>query len=139
VEYRSTRTIAASPDAVWSVLLDVGAWPDWDSGVTKVEGAARDGGKVKVFSEVSPGRAFPVRVAIDPDRRIMTWTGGMPFGLFRGVRTFQVTPAGDGSEVDVQERFTGPLVGTMAKRMPDLQPSFDTFTDGLKARCETRP
>ena len=89
-----------------------------------------------MFSEVSPGRAFPVRVRIDRDRRVMTWTGGMPFGLFKGVRTFRVAAEGAGSELDVREQFTGPLVGPMAKRMPDLQPSFDKFADGLKAHCE---
>ena len=136
MEFRARRHIDAAPDAVWSFLLDVGAWPGWESGVTKVEGNARDGGKVKVFSEVSPGRAFPVRVAIDGDGRVMTWTGGMPLGLFKGVRTFTVTADGVGSELDVHEQYTGPLVGPMAKRMPDLQPSFDKFADGLKARCE---
>jgi hypothetical protein len=138
MEFRTRRHTAAPPHAVWSTLLDVGAWPTWDSGVTKVEGEARDGGKVMVHSEVSPGRAFPVRVAIDGDRRVMTWTGGTPLGLFKGVRTFRVTTAGDGCEVEVREQFTGPLVGPMAKRMPDLQPSFDRLADGLKARCEKK-
>lgn len=136
MQFRAHRLIAAPPDRVWSALLDVGAWPSWKSGVTKVEGTAVDGGKVTVHSEVSPGRAFPVRVALDADRRVMTWTGGMPLGLFKGVRTFRVTPNGDGSELDVDELYTGPLVGPMSKRMPDLQPSFDTFADGLKSHCE---
>lgn len=136
MEFRATRTIDATPEKVWAELLDVGSWPAWDSGVTRVDGTARDGGKVTVHSEVSPGRAFPVRVSLDEPARTMTWTGGMPLGLFRGVRTFRVTPAGGGSEVDVHEVFSGPLLGMMAKRMPDLQPSFDQFADGLKARCE---
>lgn len=138
MEYRSTRHLQAPIDVVWSTIVDVGAWPEWDSGVTKVEGAARDGGKVKVYSEVSPGRAFPVRVDLDAERHLMTWSGGMPFGLFRGVRTFRVTPTRGGCEVDVHEQFSGPLLGAMSKRMPDLQPSFDQFTCGLKARCETQ-
>lgn len=136
MEFGARRHIAAPPDRVWSALLDVDAWPDWDSGVTKVEGEARDGGRVKVHSEVSPGRAFPVRVSLDAGSRVMTWTGGMPLGLFRGVRTFRVSPDEGGSTVDVREQFTGPLVGPMSKRMPDLQPSFDKFADGLKAHCE---
>lgn len=136
MQYRASRTIAAPADAVWAALLDVGSWPAWDSGVTRVDGTARDGGKVTVHSEVSPGRAFPVRVSLDEAARTMTWTGGMPLGLFRGVRTFRVTPAGGSSQVDVDEQFSGPMLGMMAKRMPDLQPSFDQFVDGLKARCE---
>jgi hypothetical protein len=48
-------------------------------GGTKVEGA-EVGGRIKVYSEVSPGRAFPVRVGVDDQRRVTTWTGGMPWG-----------------------------------------------------------
>jgi hypothetical protein len=66
----------------------------------------------------------------------MTWTGGMPLGLFKGVRTFRVVPDGAGSDLDVHEEFSGLLVGLMAKRMPDLQPSFEKFADGLTAHCE---
>lgn len=136
MEFRAQRRVAAEPDAVWSTLLDVSGWPTWDSGVTRVDGTARDGGRVTVHSEVSPGRAFPVRVAVDAGRRVMTWTGGLPLGLFRGVRTFRVTADGAASEVEVHERFSGPLLGVMSRRMPDLQPSFDQFVDGLKAVCE---
>jgi hypothetical protein len=136
LEYHAHRRIAAPADAVWKALLDVGSWPDWDSGVTRVDGRAEDGGKVTVHSEVSPGRAFPVRVGLDRERRQMTWTGGMPFGLFRGVRTFTVTPDGGGCEFDMREQFSGPLVGPMSRRMPDLQPSFDRFADGLRSHVE---
>lgn len=136
MEYAVHRHVGAPVDRVWSALLQVESWPDWDTGVAKVEGAAVDGGTLKVYSEVSPGRAFPVKVNVDADRRVMTWTGGMPLGLFTGVRTFRVGADGDGSELDVRERFTGPLLGMMSKRMPDLQPSFDRLADGLKSHCE---
>lgn len=59
MEYRTRRHIAAPAHRVWSAVLEVGSWPDWDTGVTKVEGTAVDGGRLTVHSEVSPGRAFP--------------------------------------------------------------------------------
>jgi hypothetical protein len=59
VEYRVGQRVDAPPERLWSALLEVGSWPEWDMEVTKVEGAAVDGGKIKVSSEVSPGRAFP--------------------------------------------------------------------------------
>ncbi len=137
MEYRVSRRVEAAPERVWSALLEVGRWPDWDTGVAKVEGgAAVDGVKLKVFSEVSPGRAFPVRVALDDERRVMRWTGGMPMGLFKGVRTFEVAASDGGSKLEVREQFTGPLVGAMSKRMPDLQPSLEKFADGIKTHCE---
>jgi hypothetical protein len=62
----------------------------------------------------------------------------MPLGLFKGVRAFRLTPAGDGAtRFEMREQFTGPLVGLVSRSMPDLQPSFDQFARGLKARVES--
>ena len=119
------------------MLTDAAAYPQWDSGVERVEGTIAQGARIKVFSEVSPGRAFPVKVTeLDPPRR-MVWTGGMPLGLFRGVRTFGLQPAGDGgTRFTMREEFTGPLLPLIWRSMPDLGPSFAQFAAGLKARAE---
>ena len=67
----------------------------------------------------------------------MTWSGGMPLGLFRGVRTFALTPAAGGlTRFVMREEYSGPLVGLIWKSMPDLGPSFRKFAAGLKARAE---
>ena len=60
-------------------------------------GPYRPGEKIKVVSEANPKRAFPVRVIEFTPGRSMTWMGGMPLGLFKGVRTFRLTPQGDGT------------------------------------------
>jgi hypothetical protein len=135
--YESRATIDAAPDAVWSVLTDAAAYPTWDSGVERVEGTIAKDARIKVFSHVSPGRAFPVRVSELETGRRMTWTGGMPLGLFKGVRTFSLSPAGDGTEFVMREEFSGPLLPLIWRTMPDLQPSFDQFTNGLKQRAES--
>lgn len=134
--YEAAAEIQAAGDRVWEVLLDGAAYPSWDSGVDKVEGDVADGGKIKVHAAVSPGRAFPVKVAIDRSAGTMTWSGGMPFGLFRGVRTFRVTDNGSSTGFTMREEFTGPLLGMIWKKMPDLGPSFEQFARGLKARAE---
>ena len=91
-----------------------------------------------MFSKISPGRAFPVKVALEPPTR-MTWVGGMPFGLFKGVRTFTLTPEGDRTtRFHMREEFTGPLLSMIWRSMPDLTPSFEQFADGLKAAAEKR-
>jgi hypothetical protein len=136
VEYRSAATIDAPPTTVAGILRDGPGYAAWDNGVVRVEGPIVDGGTIRVFSEVSPDRAFPVTVAVEGHG--MTWTGGIPLGLFRGVRTFDVAPDGDGTRFSMVERFTGPLTRVMARSMPDLQPSFDQFASGLKAEAEGR-
>ncbi|MCY7343180.1 MAG: SRPBCC family protein [Pseudonocardia sp.] len=79
--------MSASPDQVWAVLCDAQRWSQWDSGVDAVDGRIRPGETVTIRSQAAPGRAFPVKVtAFEPPRRLR-FTGGMPLGLFRGVRT----------------------------------------------------
>jgi len=73
----------------------------------------------------------------DPPARLR-FSGGMPLGLFRGVRTFEVSPDGNGGTAfHVREEYTGPLLGLIWRSMPDLGPSFDQFARGLKSRVET--
>ena len=137
--YEVTETIAAEPDRVWEVLRDVGAYADWDSGVEKVEGKLAEGEKLKVYSELNPGRGYPVKVTEVSPGRGMTWLGGMPLGLFKGVRTYRLAPAGDGAtKFTMREEYSGPLLPLIWRTLPDFQPSFDTFARGLKARAETR-
>lgn len=131
--YEAQAAIDASSERVWTVLMDGAGYSRWDSGIERVEGTLADGKTIQVHSKLVPGRAFPVKVAIDAPHRTMTWTGGMPLGLFRGVRTFRVTDAGGGAtRFEMREEFTGPLLKPIWKKMPDLGPSFDQFADGLK-------
>jgi len=136
--YEASSVIASSPEAVWAVLTDGAAWPSWNSGVDGVDGRIGPGEKITIRSQAAPGRAFPVRVTdFDPPARLR-FSGGMPLGLFRGVRTFEVSPDGTGGTAfRVREEYTGPLVGLVWRSMPDLGPSFDQFAQGLKARAET--
>jgi len=135
--YEATATIDAPPDAVWEVLSDGPGFVDWESGILEFEGTIALGTKVKLVSEANPGRAFSLRVAeMEPPRRLV-FSGGMPLGLFRGVRTYTLTPEGSGTRFDMREEYTGLLLNMIWKSMPDLQPSFDTFAAGLKARVES--
>ena len=134
--YESTSHIQADPDAVWRVLADANAYPTWDSGVKRVEGTVAPGEKIKVVSEANPGRAFPIVVTEMVPGQRMSWTGGMPLGLFRGVRTFTLTPEDGGTRFRMREEYTGPLLPVIWRSMPDLGPSFEQFARGLKARTE---
>jgi uncharacterized protein YndB with AHSA1/START domain len=135
--YESRAEIAAPPEAVWSVLVDGAAWPTWDSGVDGVDGRIAQGEKITIRSKANPGRAFPVKVtAFEPGRRL-EFSGGMPLGLFRGVRTYTLAPVGAGTRFHMREEYTGPLLGLIWRSMPDLQPSFDRFAAGLKGRVES--
>jgi hypothetical protein len=67
----------------------------------------------------------------------LQFSGGMPFGLFRGVRTYDLSKDGDDrTRFRMREEYSGPLLPLIWRSMPDLAPSFDQFARGLKVRVE---
>ena len=136
MHYETSIDIDASPDQVWRVLADATSWPTWDSGVLRVEGTVADGNKITLTSSVDPERAFAIKVTeVSPPRR-MVFSGGMPLRLFRGVRTYELSPDGTTTRFTMREDYSGPMAPMVTRSMPDLQPSFDQFAAGLKARVE---
>lgn len=137
--YEARASISAPPEVIWRILTDAPGYSRWDSGVERVEGQIATGQTITVRSKAAPGRAFPVRVTRFEPSRAMTWSGGMPLGLFKGVRTFALNSGTDGrTDLVVREEYTGPLLGVMWRSMPDLGPSFSQFVRGLKAEAESR-
>jgi len=138
-EYSATTTINAPPETIWAILTDAAAYPAFDPSCERIEGKIAVGEKIRAFTKLSPGRAFPVKVTeIAPGER-MTWSGGMPLGLFKGVRTFTTTPAPDGGVTfTVREVFSGPLLALIGKSIPDMTEPFRQFAAGLKARAEAQ-
>jgi hypothetical protein len=135
--YEASADIKASPERVWAVLTDAAGYSRWDSGVVRVEGTIAPGHTIKVFSSVSPNRAFPVKVSEFRPAQVMRWSGGMPLGLFKGVRTFRLSANGGTTRFEMREEFTGPMLPLIWRSMPDLGPSFAQFATGLKAQAET--
>ena len=136
-EFSARTTIDATPERIWSILTDGAHYPEWDPYCERIEGRIAAGEKIKAFTSLSPGRAFPVRVTTFEPAKRMEWTGGMPLGLFKGVRTFTLAPRNDGTtEVAVGEVFSGPLLGLFAKSLPDMSEPFREFVEGLKKRAE---
>ena len=135
--YSATTTINASPDAIWRLLTDAPGYPRWDPGVDRIEGTIAPGNSIKAFTKRDPKRAFPAKVSDFVPGRKMTWSGGMPLGLFKGVRTFTLTPQADGSiEFTLREAYSGPLLPLFARSIPNLTKTFEDFAAGLKAFAE---
>jgi hypothetical protein len=137
--FESAADIAASPESVWAILTDGSGWSTWDSGVDGVDGHIAASGTVTIRSKAAPGRAFPVKVTTFEPPRTMVFSGGLPLGLFKGVRTYRLTPTGAGTSFEMREEYSGPLLPVMWRSMPDLAPSFAQFAAGLKARAERTP
>ncbi len=135
--FETATTISAAPEAIWALLTDAPGYPAWNTTVDRVEGRIAPGETIKVHVKINPGRAFPVKVTeFGPPER-MVWTGGMPLGLFKGERTFTLTPTADGVRFAMREVYTGLLAPLIGRSIPDLQPAFDEFAAALKLRAES--
>jgi len=137
--FETKTSIRATPQAIWALLTDAPGYTRWNTTVDRVDGHIALGQKITVHAKISPGQAFPVKVAelTAPER--MVWRGGMPLGfLFKGERTFTLTPQSDGSvELSMREVFSGWFAPMITRSIPDLQPAFEEFAAALKKRAES--
>ena len=136
-EYSATTTINASTDIIWNILTDAPSYPEWDPGMDRIEGTIALGNKLTIYTKLSPDKAFPVTVTDIAARQSMTWSSGMPLGLFKGERTFTLAQQSGGSvKFTVREVFSGLLLPLMGRSLPDLTSTFEEFVAGLKKRAE---
>lgn len=131
--------IAAPPERVMQVLTRGQDFTRWNSTILKFDGDIARGQRVKLVSSVAPKRTFAVTVSeLTADG--MTWEDGMPFGVFRGVRSFRATKAPNGSTVfAMSEIFSGPMLSMIAKSLPDQRATFEAFARDLKKEAERKP
>jgi hypothetical protein len=135
--FSASTTIQAEPSRVWALLTDAPRYPDWNPAVDRIEGRIAPGETINVHVPVSPGRTFPVTVTGFVPNQRMEWSGGLPAGLFKGVRTFTLSPAADGgTRFTMEEVYSGPLLPLFGRSIPDLSGAFEQFAQGLRSRAE---
>jgi len=133
--YSSKVQINAKPDVVWDLLTDARKWHEWEPNCTRIDGNIALGEQLKIHTKLSK-RVFPAKVSQLEAPRWMVWAWAMPFGMFRGERTFRLTPHKGGTEVYCGEEFSGWMLFLFGRTIPDLAPAFRQFAAGLKLRVE---
>lgn len=136
MHFEAHAEIAASPEHVWAIVTDGPGVASWDSGILRIEGRLAPGERIRLVSAIHPGRTFPLRVTQWEPARRLELSGGMPLGLMRGIRTYTLTPRGEHTDFSMREVFSGPMLPLIRRSIPDLQPSFEQYVRGLKARAE---
>ena len=131
------RQIAAGPKAVWAILTNPARLVAGGLGVTRLEGRIAAGQKIRLESAVAPGRVFGLTVEVCEAPRRMVWASGVPL-IFNGRRTFTLEPSGGGCEFHMAEVYQGLMLPLIWRNMPDMQPGFERFADGLKHLAEGR-
>jgi uncharacterized protein YndB with AHSA1/START domain len=138
VEYEVAVEIAAPPERVWAVLVDVERWPEWTPTMTRVRrldrGPFGTGSAARIKQPRLPPAVWRV-TAFDPGRSF-SWTATGP-----GVRTVAGHHLGPGSDGSVTVTLTieqsGPLAGLLWRLTSGLTRRYvDTEAHSLKRRCE---
>jgi hypothetical protein len=126
-------TIQASADRIWALLTDAAGFSRWNSTVTSIEGQIAEGQKLRLTVPSARGRVFTPRVSSVEPGRSMVWSDGMA-PMFKGVRTFTLTPKEDGStEFAMKEEFAGLM---LRRSLPDFGPVFERYAEDLKRAAE---
>ncbi|MFG2058388.1 SRPBCC family protein [Micromonospora sp. NPDC048930] len=132
--------IEAAPAAVWAVLTDVAAYPEWNPFLREATGRLAVGER-PTFRAHPPGSSpfslKPRVLAMTPPHELR-WIGRllMP-GVFDGEHTFTLTATSDGHTRLVQaERFTGILVPFTGRLLNNTQAGFVALNEALKKRVE---
>jgi uncharacterized protein YndB with AHSA1/START domain len=137
-EYSTEVLIRAAPATVWRILTDSTGYAGWNPEVIAIDGPMVRDGRIKARVRLGDGaiRAVAMRVtAFEPPSRVQ-WTGGLPLGLFTGVRTFTVAAGDGGSRFRMHLRMSGRLAPMILASVGDRQPEIDRFSAALKARAE---
>jgi len=132
-------TINASPDHIWSFLTDARGFPRWNTTVTSLEGQIAAGQTLELRVPSAPGRIFRPKVARLEPGRLMIWSDGMA-PMFKGVRTFSLTPNPDGTtEFAMTEELSGLMLPMIKRSLPDFAPVFETYAEDLRRAAEGSP
>lgn len=136
--YSVARTVNAAPEAIWAILTNASAYPEWNPAVLGIEGEIADGQRISLTSIVNPKRKFKLNVTEMRAPNHMVWWDGMSMGLFRGVRSFDIVDRGDGScDFRMEEVYSGLMAPLITRSIPDMTDSFTQFADGLKQAAES--
>jgi hypothetical protein len=142
-ELRTEIDIAASPEAVWSILTDFAAFPQWNPFIKEASGEQKVGGKlrIRVARTGGKGMVFKPTVLACETNRELRWLGRLRIpGLFAGEHGFTLEPIGDGrTRFTQREVFTGILVPLLARSLDDgTKKGFEAMNLAMKERAEKK-
>lgn len=135
--------INATPNKVWSVLLDTAAYPSWNPFIKKVLGGIYLGNKIKVT--IMPGANKPMifspRITSLIANCEFKWQGSLLVpGLFDGEHFFELSSvANNATRLVHYEKFSGLLCKmVMIRFAKDTKVGFQAMNLALKNLVESR-
>jgi hypothetical protein len=132
--------ISASPARVWSVLADLGRYPEWNPMIRSAAGELKRGSRISVHFNPpgTKGTTFRPRLLVVDPVRELRWRGQPGFPLFfESEHIFIIEPAGAGSRLAHDMLFYGMLVPLARARIrKSVAGPFELMNRALKERAE---
>ena len=133
-----TVDVAASPEAIWAVLIDVERWPEWTASVRRARrldvGPFVVGSRARLEQPKLPPAVWRVTELVAPHSFI--WVSGAPGLTTEAVHRLDLNERG-GTTVTLGISQRGPLGRLMAGFIGGLTERYVNMeAEGLKRRAE---
>jgi hypothetical protein len=137
--YVGETAINGSPEEVWTVLTNAAGYAAWNPEIIRIDGDIALNARITAHVKLGGGavRRVGLKVTALEAPSLMEWTGGLPFGLFVGIRTFAVTPGTHGATFTMHLHMSGLLAPLILKSVGNRQAEVDSFCAGLRRAVES--
>jgi uncharacterized protein YndB with AHSA1/START domain len=131
-------SLAQAPEAVWHVITDYAAVPNWNAQIVKVERLPDRNGHDVWRETLKDGMALTLETTeCSPPRRLVRTIADdtLPF---RGRWEFEITPLGHGCRVTLTERgeIPNPFIRCMARLFMNPHRSIELYLGSLANRFQ---
>jgi uncharacterized protein YndB with AHSA1/START domain len=124
---------ATPPEALWSAITNVEAFPRWRTDISKVESLPDRDGRHMWVEESRSGKMTFVVESSDPPRRLVTRIADpdLPFG---GTWTYEITPSNGGSRLTITENgeIYNPMFRFVARFILGYEATIESYLDALE-------
>jgi len=141
-EIKTEILIQASPEKVWTILMDFKNYKHWNPFIKTISGQAETGKNIEVF--IAPpekkGMALRPKILVVKQNKEFRWKGKLLIpGLFDGEHIFELTDNGNGSTTFIQREVFGGILIPFFTKMLDINTvnGFSQMNQKLKKRAET--
>ena len=133
------RTYSVSAETLFALIANPSAYPEWRTGVTRVQMLAPVNGLVSFRESGSDDDIIFVMETVEPGRRVVSRIAdkNLPFG---GSWTYEVTPAVGGTQLRITEdgEVYNPVFRFISRFILGHYKSIDQFLDDVERRLTTR-
>ena len=128
--------IHASPEKVWSVLIDTDSYEDWNPVMKLVEGEVIEGNKVKYqFTQDAENVSeIPSNVKRIIPQKLLNQGGGLPF-VITFDHQYILEPSGDGTRLTIHEDYGGIYVNFW--NPAPVEAAYGRLNEAIKQRAES--